>query len=92
MRFCVGGPVHCQFLPILKFLTALEGIAWVLAPLVGRRRDYPSSGPLCDDALATDGFRTFGRQHPVQAAPPVAASVRWAAKPRARSRGAISAL
>ena len=29
-------------------------------------RDGPSPGPLCDDALATDGFRASCQQHPVQ--------------------------
>ncbi|HEX3990317.1 MAG TPA: hypothetical protein VHX39_04005, partial [Acetobacteraceae bacterium] len=37
-----------------------------LVHLANRRRDYPSPGPLCDDALATDGFRASGRQHSVQ--------------------------
>jgi len=29
-------------------------------------RDDPSPGPLCDDPLATDGFRASCQQHPVQ--------------------------
>jgi len=29
-------------------------------------QDDPSPGPLCDDALATDGFRVSCQQHPVQ--------------------------
>ena len=42
------------------------GLAVALVHLADRRRDYPSPGPLCDDALATDGFRASGRQHSVQ--------------------------
>jgi hypothetical protein len=37
-----------------------------LVHLANRRRDDPSPGPQCDDALATDGFRASGRQHSVQ--------------------------
>jgi hypothetical protein len=44
----------------------IGAISWALVHSVDGRRDDPSPGPLCDDALATDGFRTSGRQHSVQ--------------------------
>jgi len=37
-----------------------------LVHLVDGGRDDPSPGPLCDDPLATDGFRASCEQHPVQ--------------------------
>jgi len=39
---------------------------WALVHSVDGGRDDPSPGPLCDDPLATDGFRASCPQHPVQ--------------------------
>jgi hypothetical protein len=47
----------------------------------------PKSKPLCDEWLAAAGIRASSCQHPASTTAPMAASVCWAAKPRARIRG-----
>jgi len=53
---------------ILDEFAAVTGLhrKQALVHSVDGGRDNPSPGPLCDDPLATDGFRASCQQHPVQ--------------------------
>jgi len=44
----------------------IMGMSEALVHSVDGGRDDPIPGPLCDDPLATDGFRASCQQHPVQ--------------------------
>jgi hypothetical protein len=52
-----------RYLAEFKAKVALEA---ALVHSLDRIRNDFSPGPLCNDLLATDGFRASGRRHPVQ--------------------------